>query len=154
MILIVYQKSQYLGAGKQPMLRINRRTDYAVRIMLALAKHSETERVSSQTIQHEMLVPHAFLQRIIADLARHDLLLTFPGPNGGIQLAHPIESITLRDVYEAIEGLESPGVCPLDTTCPVHRHWCRLQAVFIQELQNISLKQLAIEAKALAKPNP
>ena len=39
------------------MLRINRQTDYAVRVILALAKRSEGTRLSTGEIQQEMLIP-------------------------------------------------------------------------------------------------
>jgi Rrf2 family protein len=140
------------------MLRINRRTDYAVRVMLALAKRPESTRISTKTVQEEMLVPRAFLQRIIADLSKKGLLHTFPGPNGGLQLARPGRSISLRDIYEAIEGpllisecLASPGECPLDSGCPVHPRWRSLQAMLVAELEAITLEQLAQDAHALAQ---
>ncbi len=111
------------------MLRINRRTDYAMRVMLALAKQPEGSRMSTTEVQKQMLVPRAFLQRIVADLSKKGLLLTFPGPRGGIQLGRPSESVSLREIYEAIEGplmisdcMRSAGQCPLDATCPVHSH--------------------------------
>ncbi len=135
------------------MLKINRRTDYAVRVILALAKRPQGTRLATQEIQKEMLVPRAFLQRIIADLSKTDLIQTFSGPNGGLQLTHPIDSISLRDVYEAIEGplmisdcLQGPGQCPLDSGCPVRPRWSRLQATIMEELGNITLEQLAQEA--------
>ncbi len=64
------------------MMRINRRTDYAVRIMLALAEHPFGERLSTKLIREEMLVPRAFLERIIAELSKAKLILTFPGQMG------------------------------------------------------------------------
>jgi Rrf2 family protein len=139
------------------MLRINRRTDYAMRVMLALAKQPEGSRMSTTEIQKQMLVPRAFLQRIIADLSKKGLLHTYPGPSGGIQLGRPSQSVSLRDIYEAIEGplllsdcLGLPGQCPLDVSCPVHSHWKRLQTLFVRELEMISLQQLAFEGNALA----
>jgi Rrf2 family protein len=135
------------------LLRINRRTDYAIRVMLALAKHGEGARVSTQQIQEEMQVPHAFLQRIVADLARRKLIHTFPGPNGGLQLAHAIDSVTMLDVYEAIEGpllispcLEGPQECILEEGCPVRPRWGRMQAMVAHELSAVTLSQLAEEA--------
>lgn len=132
------------------MLRINRRTDYAVRVILALARRPAGARLSTRDIQREMLVPRAFLQRIIADLSKTHLLQTFPGPNGGLQLARPAEAISLRDVYEAIEGplvisecLQVDGECPLDAACPVRPEWSRLQAMIVQELGSVTMKQLA-----------
>jgi Rrf2 family protein len=139
------------------MLRINRRTDYAIRVMLALAKRPAGTRISTLEIQNEMRVPRAFLQRIIADLSKKGLLYTFPGPNGGLQMSRPSQEISLKDVYEAIEGpllisecLESRGVCPLDTGCPVHCVWKKIQTQIISEFDHTSLHQLAMDAQALA----
>ena len=55
------------------MIRINRQTDYAIRFVLALAKHPERKRMSTTEIQQEMLVPSAFSPRIVAELARADV---------------------------------------------------------------------------------
>ena len=46
------------------MLKINRQTDYAVRILLALAKQGQGARLSSAVIQQEMLIPAALMPRI------------------------------------------------------------------------------------------
>ncbi len=135
------------------MLRINRKTDYAVRVMLALARRGEGVRISSSQIRDEMSIPHAYLQRIIADLSRTQLLQTYPGPNGGIQLGRPAQKITLKDIYEAIEGpllisecLQGPGECTLDVCCPVRSRWSRMQTLFVQEMESVSLVQLAQES--------
>ncbi len=139
------------------MFRINRRTDYSVRVMLALAKRSYGVRLSTRAIQDEMLVPRPFLQRIIADLSKAGLIFTQPGPGGGLQLAFPAEHITLRHIWEAIEGpllvsecLSACGECPLDKGCPVQSRWGRLQALIVQELEGINLQELASQANATA----
>lgn len=139
------------------MLRINRRTDYAVRVMVALARQPLGTRLSSIEIKKQMLVPRPFLQRIIADLARAGLILTHPGPKGGIQLSREKERINLRQIYEAIEGcllisdcLQASGVCPLDDACPVRPHWGRLESMIVNELEGITLQQLYMES--MSKP--
>jgi DNA-binding IscR family transcriptional regulator len=50
--------------------------------MLALAEHPFGERLSTKLIREEMLVPRAFLERIIAELSKAKLILTFPGQMG------------------------------------------------------------------------
>ena len=136
------------------MFRVNRKTDYAVRVMLSLAQRPFGARLSTKSIQDEMLIPRAILRRIIANLSRAQLVGTFPGPGGGVELARPADTITLRHVWEAIEGpilisdcLKTPGECPLDVACPVQSRWCRLQAVVIQELEATTLAQLGSEAR-------
>ncbi len=71
------------------MLRINRQTDYAVRVILALAKRGEGARLSTGEIQREMLIPLALMMRIVARLAKTGLLNTFPGRDGGLMAAAP-----------------------------------------------------------------
>ncbi|MDD5466612.1 MAG: Rrf2 family transcriptional regulator [Anaerolineales bacterium] len=135
------------------MFRVNRRTDYAIRVMLALAKHPSGWRMSTKEIQDSMRVPRAFLQRIIADLSKAELIETFPGPHGGIQLARGAERINLRHIWEAIEGpllisecLQAPEDCPLSDGCPVNAHWQRMQMLMQDELEGTPLSQLACEA--------
>lgn len=137
------------------MFKINRRTDYAIRVMLSLAKRPFGERLSTQAIQDETLVPRPFLQRIIADLSRTGLIHTYPGPSGGLQLAHPAQEVNLHQIWEAIEGplqisecIAAPQDCPLSTGCPVRRRWGRLQNLIVAELQASTLDQLAREAQA------
>jgi Rrf2 family protein len=131
------------------MLKINRKTDYAVRVCLALARRPWGTRLSTQAIQDEMLIPRPFLQRIIAELSQAGLLHTSAGPNGGLQLARPPEDITLRDILQVIEGplclsdcLVTPQECPLSTECPVRSRWSRLQTIILMELERTTLRQL------------
>ncbi|MCI0520712.1 MAG: Rrf2 family transcriptional regulator [Chloroflexi bacterium] len=138
------------------MLRINRQTDYAIRVLLALSKRGQGVRVPTAHIQREMLIPAAFSQRIVADLAQGHFILTFPGRSGGLSLAHPPREINLRQVVEYFEGplllsecLLQKGDCPLDTKCPVHCQWGRLQALILHELESITFEQLAEDARAL-----
>lgn len=139
------------------MFRVNRRTDYSVRVLLSLAKRPFGTRLPTQAIQDEMLVPRPFLQRIIADLSRANLIVTYPGVNGGIQLARPAEAINLRQIWEAIEGplmisdcLKSKDECPLGQGCPVRARWARLQTMIAKEMGATRLDELANEANALA----
>jgi Rrf2 family protein len=100
-----------------------------------------------------MRVPRAFLQRIVADLSAAELVLTFAGPNGGLQLARPAATINLRQVWEAMEGpllishcLQSCEECPLAPGCPVRGRWRSLQTLIVCELEATGLDQLAAEA--------
>ena len=61
------------------MLKINRQTDYAVRVVLALSKKEAGKRVSTSEVGHEMLIPPALLQRIVAELANGKFINTQAG---------------------------------------------------------------------------
>jgi Rrf2 family transcriptional regulator, iron-sulfur cluster assembly transcription factor len=137
------------------MLKINRQTDYAVRVILALAKQAEGARLSSGEIQREMLIPPALMPRIVARLAHAELVNTFPGREGGLTLPRPASQITLRDVVEAFEGpillsecIQAKGEddCPFRSDCPVRSKWGRVQVAMLREMAAISFESLAQEA--------
>ena len=137
------------------MLKINRQTDYAVRVLLALAKRGEGTRLSSAAIQREMLIPKAFMSRIVAQLSRDGLINTFPGREGGLMLPRSASEITLRDVVEAFEGpillseclqVKGEDDCPFQSNCPVRLKWGRVQVVMLREMAAITFESLAQDA--------
>ena len=138
------------------MLRINRQTDYAVRVILALANREADVRLSSSVIQKEMLIPQTYMARIVAQLAAAGLVKTFAGRDGGLQLPRPAAQITLKDVVEAFEGplllsdcmhAGSEEECPFETNCPVRSKWGRVQLAMLREMASISFAALAEESK-------
>jgi Rrf2 family iron-sulfur cluster assembly transcriptional regulator len=137
------------------MLKINRQTDYAVRVVLALAKRGEGTRLSSQEIQQEMLIPKAFMSRIVAQLSRGGLINTFAGRDGGISLPRHPSQITLKDVVELFEGpillsecmqVKGEDDCPFQSHCPVSPKWGRIQVAMMREMAAITFEELAKEA--------
>lgn len=139
-----------------PMLKITRQTDYAVRVVLALAARGEAARVSSGVIQREMQIPRAFMGRIVAQLAQSGLVLTFPGRDGGLSLPCPPENISLLQVVEAFEGklllsdcLQPTGDddCPFIERCPVRSKWGRAQSAMAREMASIHFNELAREVE-------
>ena len=77
------------------MIRINRQTDYAFRVILSLAKHPPKTRISSVKIREEMLIPPSLSPRIVEGLARGGFIHTFPGRDGVIELACQSKDISL-----------------------------------------------------------
>jgi Rrf2 family protein len=145
------------------MLKINRQTDYAVRVVLALAKRGEDSRLSSAEIQQEMLIPQALMGRIVAQLARAGLINTFPGRDGGLMLPCPASQITLKDIVEAFEGpillseclqVKGEDDCPFQSNCPIRPKWGRVQVAMLREMASITFEDLAQEALGVALVMP
>lgn len=137
------------------MLKINRQTYYAVRVILALAKRGEGARRSSTDIQQEMSIPKAFMPRIVAQLAREGLVNTFLGRDDGLMLPHSASKITLKDVVEAFEGpillsecmrVKGEDDCPFRANYPVRLRWGRVQVAMMREMASITFEDLAKEA--------
>ncbi len=133
------------------MLRINRQTDYAVRVVLLLAKQPAGAKLATATIRDEMLIPPAFIPRIVARLAAENLVVTYPGRDGGVSLARSPEQITLLDVVEAFEGklclsecFDGGSVdCPFEVNCPVRGRWGRVQAAMAREMASMNFAEMS-----------
>ena len=145
------------------MLKINRQTDYAIRVVLALAQRGEGTRLSSADIQKEMLIPKAFITRIVAQLSREGLVNTFPGRDGGLMLPRPASQITLKEVVEAFEGpillsecmqVKGEDDCPFQSNCPVRSKWGRVQVAMLREMASITFEDLVKEALGIPMAMP
>jgi Rrf2 family transcriptional regulator, iron-sulfur cluster assembly transcription factor len=139
------------------MFRVNRQTDYAIRVLLMLAQQPEGTRLSTAEIGREMLIPTAFLPRIVAQLAQANLLVTFPGREGGVQLPRPAAQITLKDVVELMEGplllsecMTGEEACPFEGDCRVRCRWINLQSRILEELNSTTFADLARESSRVA----
>ncbi len=131
------------------MIRVRSRTNYAVRILLAVARHNSGEFIPGARLQAETNVPRAFFRRIVAQLANLELLETVSGPRGGIRLARPMEQITLREVVEGLEGhivisecLTGHDGCPFGEDCPSRVWWQRAQDAMLAQLEAATLDRL------------
>mgnify|MGYP001159249529 FL=1 len=138
------------------MLRVNRQTDYAVRVVLALAKRAPGTRLPSSEIGREMLIPPALLQRIVAELASGGFIETQAGRDGGISIARPPSQINLLEVVELFEGTLNlsdcvlrEGDCPFELRCPVNCQWIRLKNLLRNEMASVTFEQLVEDGKLL-----
>lgn len=131
------------------MLKLNRETDYAIRVVLALAKYPPGSIIPSQNIREEMDLPEALSIQIISHLAHKKIIKTYPGRKGGIQLASKPADISLHDIVENMEGpiilsecLQEGHYCDLSPNCPVQGRWIKLQTLVEEELKGISFDDL------------
>lgn len=131
------------------MFRLNRQTDYAIRMLLSLAKRGSGMRTSTSEIQREMIIPHYLAQRIIAKLAHGEFIHTFPGRDGGVMLARPAREINLRQLLEHFEHQlftadcqRTDGDCPFTGDCPICPQMERLSTVMIRELEKINFEDM------------
>lgn len=141
------------------MLRITRRADYALRLLLELSAAAPGGRTAARRLALRAGVPLPFLHKVGADLRRAGLLHAQPGTGGGLALAVPPHRITLRAVFEAVEGpvalsacLVRPDECPRAGHCPAHPALARVQAAVVGELEGITLQDMLDAAGAARLP--
>lgn len=82
-------------------MQLNTSTDYAIRIVLLLAKHNKT--VSSSKLSKELGVSSRYLLQIAAKLRDAGIVTASYGPSGGFGLAQPAADISLYDIIIVME---------------------------------------------------
>ena len=88
-------------------MQLNRSTDYAIQMLLYLAKAGKT--VSSSKLAAAIGVSHRYLLQISAKLRAAGFIRAAHGPSGGLALEKAPEEISLYDVILGMEGIIKTG---------------------------------------------
>jgi len=84
-------------------MRISERVDNAVRAMTELAAGDGLP-MKAESISRSQDISLKYLLDILRDLKRAELVRSKRGPDGGFSLSRSAETISLADVFRAIDG--------------------------------------------------
>ena len=84
-------------------MRISERVDNAVRAMGELAVGGD-DPVKAETISSRQEISLKYLLDILRDLKRAELVRSKRGPEGGFVLSRAADTISLADVFRAVDG--------------------------------------------------
>jgi Rrf2 family protein len=141
-------------------MKISTRSEYGIRVLLALARAEGQEPVSLTSVARSERLPHAYLEQLVADLRRAGLVTATRGQAGGYRLARPPDQISLANAIRTLDGplLEMPcaGVdsgerCDREP-CSVHEAYERLFASIDATLGATTLAELAARAESAGRP--
>jgi Rrf2 family protein len=100
------------------MLRLSKKTDYALMAMKHLASDPRRRAASAREIAESYDIPIELMAKVLTRLVRSGLLVSHQGVHGGYELAQPPEATSVAAVLEAIDG-------PLTMTACTHgNHEC------------------------------
>lgn len=142
-------------------MKISTRSEYGIRVLLALARAEGAEPVSLASIARSERLPHAYIEQLVADLRRADLVTATRGQAGGYRLARPPEQISLATAIRVLDGpllempcagVESAEICARPEPCSVHEAYERLFASINSTLGSTTLAELAQRADAAGGP--
>ena len=121
-------------------LQLTRRADYAVRAMLALARHDDGL-LSGNRIAAAMDIPPRYVAQVMGDLVQAGLVEARTGRRGGYRLAQRPAQISILTVVEAVEGdarrrtcVLRGGACSRDAVCDVHQIFSSAQDALLERL--------------------
>jgi Rrf2 family protein len=144
------------GAHHRPterssLMNIGRRVDYAIRALSYLAAQPAEVIISRREIQTKQDIPAHFLSKIMKRLASGGLVNSYMGTRGGFALKKSAEEISLKEVYECLEGPlllmecleEGERACRYCGVCSQISVWNEAQHLLANYLAGVSLRQIA-----------
>lgn len=123
-------------------MQLSRKADYALRAVRHLSTLPKGKLGSINSIAAAESIPREFLAKILKELTRGSILVSFQGVTGGYRLARISREISFLDVIEVIEGpvhlnlCTSGGGCACNniSSCPMHSFWIEHEANFKKSL--------------------
>ncbi len=131
-------------------MRITLESDYALRIITALAEHNEL--IDAGTLSQDTQVTQRFTLKILHKLVQGDFVTSQKGAKGGYKLKKSPSEITLKSVIELIDGpigivrcLGNEEGCALNTdktACIYHHIFDRISFEVAAKLNAITIADI------------
>ncbi len=136
---------------RSSLMHVGRRVDYAVRALSYLAAHPVGKIVSRAEIEKKQAIPPHYLSKIMKDLVTGGFVDSYTGSKGGFSLAKSAKEISIKEVYESVEGplvlmqcLErGEEYCPYCSACTQISIWERAQSLLANYLASVSIGEIA-----------
>jgi Rrf2 family protein len=127
---------------------------YGIRAVVYLASRHTRNNIGIREISGDLGLPSPFLAKILQQLAKHKILNSVKGPNGGFSLKKKPESITMLDIVKIIDGdnlfkncLIHEGACndvrKSRKACPVHDDYSVIRSKIDGLFRNKTIADLA-----------
>ena len=130
------------------MLRISKLTDYAILMMVELARDGEM--LSAHALAERIHVEVPTASKVLKLLAGNGLLESYRGANGGYRVSRIAAEISVAEVIAAIEGpiamtecSVEEGLCAQEDNCGLRSNWQRISMAVAQALRDVSLAEMS-----------
>src|ERR1019366_5541611 len=141
-------------------MQLTRAADYAVRVMIHLATHTEG-RVLLPELAEVSDAPESVLSKGLQALSRGGLISSRRGQSGGFQISQGGREASMLQVLDAIDGpiclnvcLISGNSCQRKAHCPAHPVWAEAKMAMVEVLSSATVAELAFEAQAAKSGHP
>jgi Rrf2 family protein len=136
---------------RSSLMHVGRRVDYAVRALAYLAGQEPGRVVGRAEIEVHQGIPRYFLSKILRALVAAGMLESVAGARGGFRLRGPASGISIRRVYEALEGelclidcvRDRGSACCFASVCTQIEVWRGAQRLLLDYLDRISIAAVA-----------
>jgi Rrf2 family protein len=126
-------------------MQISAKADYALRAVCELAA-SDKPSLKAEEIAVAQEIPQKFLENILLELKRAEIIHAQRGIRGGYRLARAPEEINLADIFRAVQGplmtvhnLRPDAVAYTGAATPLQNVWIAVRANLRAVLEAVTL---------------
>jgi len=126
-------------------MKASKKSQYGLRAMVYLAKHSSEGNVCSlKEISKKEKIPFDYLEKIISELSRASLVKAKKGVQGGYFLAKEPKKITAGEIVRVLESTVPVSCfgCQMARICSTKSVWSEVQESLDSTLDSITLEDL------------
>ncbi len=133
-------------------MRITKKLVYAIEAVLDIAYNSTEDTVQASDIARRQKIPKRYLEQVLQQLVKTQILSGVRGPQGGYRLAKERRRIHLGEIYDTIRQMET-------TEDPIHHEsselgekvllplWQTLFDDMYRKLEQTTIEDLCLNAK-------
>ena len=131
-------------------VRVSAKSDYALRALVEIASRDAASPVSAEALGKAQDIPHGFLQAILGDLRKADIVVSQRGQSGGWRFARTPSDVSVADVIRAVDGplvsvygLRPEAVDYGETTQVLQHVWIAARRALREVFEQVTIQQLA-----------
>ncbi|PVG84296.1 Rrf2 family transcriptional regulator [Nocardioides gansuensis] len=131
-------------------MRVSAKSDYALRALIEIATRDDGSPVSAEQLGKAQHIPHGFLQAILADMRKADIVVSQRGQSGGWRFARPASQVTVADVIRAVDGplvsvygLRPEAVAYGESAQVLQYVWIAARRALRDVFEKVTIQQLA-----------
>ena len=134
------------------MLRLSKKTLYAIEAVLDVAYHMGPQPVQSRDITRRQGIPRRYLEQALQHLVKAGILVGVRGPRGGYRLARERRRISVGEIVRVVAGTEAADDVLEDTEGSelglriVRPLWAELRDAAMARLDETTIDDLCLSA--------
>ncbi len=133
-------------------MKLSTKTRYGLRFLSETSRFYGIRTTSLKEIAHNQDLSLKYLSQIVIPLRNAGLITAVRGNTGGYALAKPPIEITLREIFEILEGgvdlvdcLDDEIPCGRESACPTQWVWKGLSKTMATYLDGITLEEIRMK---------
>ena len=134
---------------------LSKSSKHAIKGVLYLALHADLDnKIQAKDLSGPINVPAPYIAKLLQELARHGIVASLRGPNGGFYLTETNRKVNIMRIVEIIDGdnkfstcLLSLDECNAENPCPLHHSVGDSMSKMTANLRRMTIEDLVADIK-------